>query len=398
MSETRHPVPDAALDADIAILGKKGRGKTFTAKGIVERLLDMGRRVVVLDPLSVWWGLKASADAKSPGYPIPVFGGPHADIPITGESGHALGQLLTGTPISAVLDLGQMRKAEQARFVADVLDHLFTVNRDPLWLVLEEADAFAPQQPMGDMTRVLGEVDRIARRGRNFGFRLISITQRPAKLNKDVLTQLSTLIALGVTSPQDRDAIKAWVDGNADRDKARDVYDSLAHLKVGEGWIWAPDHSLLKRVKFPPITTLDTSKTPKAGDTRITAPVLAATDIAKIKAAFVRIQTGRTTPNVPAPKRAKSASQTPPKRASRPPTTAQRLPSSDPVAAAIMRARSAAEITQAQLAERLKTDQGNIARLERGRSQATIRTLKRIAEATGHKLIVDFQPLKKQSR
>jgi DNA helicase HerA-like ATPase len=45
MSETRHPVPDAALDADIAILGKKGRGKTFTAKGIVERLLHMGRRV-----------------------------------------------------------------------------------------------------------------------------------------------------------------------------------------------------------------------------------------------------------------------------------------------------------------------------------------------------------------
>jgi transcriptional regulator with XRE-family HTH domain len=49
---------------------------------------------------------------------------------------------------------------------------------------------------------------------------------------------------------------------------------------------------------------------------------------------------------------------------------------------------------QTQLAERLKTDQGNIARLERGGSQATIRTLQRIAEATGHSLIVDFQPLK----
>jgi uncharacterized protein len=119
-----HPLPDAALDADIAILGKKGRGKTFTAKGIVERLLHMHRRVLVLDPLSVWWGLKASADGKSPGYPIPVFGGPKADIPITGESGHALGQLLTSTPISAVLDMGQMRKAEQARLVADLLDHL----------------------------------------------------------------------------------------------------------------------------------------------------------------------------------------------------------------------------------------------------------------------------------
>ena len=262
--------------------------------------------------------------------------------------------------------------------------------------MLEEADAFAPQQPMGDMTRVLGEVDRIARRGRNFGFRLISITQRPAKLNKDVLTQLSTLIALGVTSPQDRDAIKAWVDGNADRDKARDVYDSLAHLKVGEGWIWAPDHSLLKRVKFPPITTLDTSKPPKAGDTRITAPVLAATDIAKLKTVFERIQFGRSSSKAPTPKRAKSASQLSPKRPPARPTAARRPPSSDPIAAAILRARTAADLTQTQLAERLKTDQGNIARLERGRSHPTVATLRRIAEATGHSLVVDFHPLKKQ--
>jgi ribosome-binding protein aMBF1 (putative translation factor) len=400
-----HPIPDAALDADIAILGKKGRGKTFTAKGLVERLLDMGRRVLVLDPLSVWWGLKASADGRSPGYPIPVFGGPKADIAITGESGHVLGQLLTDTHTSAVLDMGLMRKAEQARLVADVLEHLFTVNREPLWLVLEEADAFAPQQPMGDMTRVLGEVDRIARRGRNFGFRLISITQRPAKLNKDVLTQLSTLIALGVTSPQDRDAIKAWVDGNADRDKARDVYDSLAQLKVGEGWIWAPDHDLLKRVKFPHIKTLDTSKTPKAGDTRITAPVLAGTDIAKIKAAFARIASGRANTAVAAKRaQAKLAARSPAKttgrqRAAKGKRAIATAPTGilrDPVAAAIMHARTAANLTQAQLAARLNTDQGNVARLERGRSIATLRTLQRIAAATGHTLSVEFVPIAKK--
>src|SRR6516164_4309290 len=285
-----HPIPDPALDADIAILGKKGRGKTYTAKGVVERLLQMQRRVLVLDPLSVWWGLKSGADGKSPGFPIPVFGGPHADIPLHDAAGPIIGELIVSTGISAVLDMGNMRKAEQARLVADLLDYLYPKNRDPLWLVLEEADTSAPQQAMGDLTRVLGEVDRIARRGRAFGFRLISITQRPAKLHKDVLTQLSTLVALGVTSPQDRDAIKAWVDGNADRDQARKVYDSLAKLPVGEGWIWAPDHDLLKQVKFPAIRTLDTSKTPKAGDTRINAPVLASADHAKITKQIQAIQ------------------------------------------------------------------------------------------------------------
>jgi ribosome-binding protein aMBF1 (putative translation factor) len=106
-----------------------------------------------------------------------------------------------------------------------------------------------------------------------------------------------------------------------------------------------------KRVKFPEIKTLDTSKTPKAGDAR----------------------------SAPKPVRR--------------PAIAKRPPNSDPIAAAIVRARSIANLTQAQLADRLKTDQGNIARLERGRSQATIRTLKRIAEATGHSLVVDFRPI-----
>lgn len=387
-----HPIPDAALDADIAILGKKGRGKTFTAKGLVERLLQMQRRVLVLDPLSVWWGLKSGADGKSPGFPIPVFGGPHADIPLHDAAGPVIGELITTAGISAVLDMGQMRKAEQARLVADLLDYLFTHNGDPLWLVLEEADAFAPQQPMGELTRVLGEVDRIARRGRNFGFRLISITQRPAKLNKDVLTQLSTLIALGVTSPQDRDAVKAWVDGNADRDKAKLVYDSLAKLPVGEGWIWAPDHDLLERVKFPPIRTLDTSKTPKAGDKRVTAPVLASADLAKIAKQIEAIQATQQRDG-----KVKHSKDTADKTylLPAPPTPVKPskvLTASTPaeIAAAILAVRTAAGLSQIALAAKLKTAQANVARLEKGRSPPSTSTLQRIAKATGHTLRISF--------
>jgi ribosome-binding protein aMBF1 (putative translation factor) len=391
-----HPIPDAALDADIAILGKKGRGKTFTAKGLVERLLQMQRRVLVLDPLSVWWGLKSGADGKAPGFPIPLFGGPHADIPLHDAAGAIIGQLIVSSGISAVLDMGAMRKAEQARLVADLLDYLFTHNREPLWLVLEEADAFAPQQPMGDLTRVLGEVDRIARRGRNFGFRLISITQRPAKLHKDVLTQLSTLIALGVTSPQDRDAIKAWVDGNADRDQAKKVYESLARLPVGEGWIWAPDHDLLKQVKFPSIQTLDTSKTPKAGEVRILAPVLAPADIENISRQIQVIQAAQGAgkskskdrpPNLtvtanPSLLPARHKAAVPPK-----PITAT-APAQ--LGAAILAVRTAAGLSQTELGAKLKTAQANIVRLEKGGSIPSTTTLQRIAKATGHKLVISF--------
>jgi len=52
----------------------------------------------------------------------------------------------------------------------------------------------------------------------------------------------------------------------------------------------ASDHDLLEHVKFPPIQTLDTSKTPKAGDTRIHAPVLVSADLAKITRQIQAIQ------------------------------------------------------------------------------------------------------------
>lgn len=279
-----HPVPDAALNADIAILGKKGRGKTYTAKGLVERLLALGRRVLVLDPLSVWWGLRSDVGGTGPGFPVLVLGGPHGDLPLSEGMGRPLARLVARGDLSAVVDMGEMRKAAWQRLVLDLLDELWTSNRDPLWIVLEEADVFAPQNPSpGDSAAVLGEVDRIARRGRAFGFHLISITQRPARLHKDVLTQLSTLIILGMSGPQDRDAMKAWVEGNADRDQARAVMDSLAALPVGEGWVWAPDHDLLERVRFPPITTLDTSATPRAGEARREPGALAAVDLDAVR-------------------------------------------------------------------------------------------------------------------
>jgi transcriptional regulator with XRE-family HTH domain len=41
-------------------------------------------------------------------------------------------------------------------------------------------------------------------------------------------------------------------------------------------------------------------------------------------------------------------------------------------------------------AERLKTAQANVVRLEKGRSLPSTRTLQRIANATGNKLVISF--------
>src|SRR3981189_2876526 len=87
-------LPADALDDRIAIVGTAGSGKTYAAKGFVERLLDSGARVAIIDPLGVWWGLRASADGTAAGYPVVVFGGRHADVPITAEKGSTLGRMI----------------------------------------------------------------------------------------------------------------------------------------------------------------------------------------------------------------------------------------------------------------------------------------------------------------
>jgi ribosome-binding protein aMBF1 (putative translation factor) len=60
--------------------------------------------------------------------------------------------------------------------------------------------------------------------------------------------------------------------------------------------------------------------------------------------------------------------------------------------AALIKARTDAGLTQQQVAKRMKTSQGVIARLEGGGRQPSTRTLRRFARATRHRLKISFEP------
>ncbi len=62
------------------------------------------------------------------------------------------------------------------------------------------------------------------------------------------------------------------------------------------------------------------------------------------------------------------------------------------IASALIAARARAGLTQEQVAERMRTTQTVIARLESGRNKPSTRTLERFAEATGSRLRISFEP------
>ena len=62
------------------------------------------------------------------------------------------------------------------------------------------------------------------------------------------------------------------------------------------------------------------------------------------------------------------------------------------LSAAMIEARAHAGLTQEQLAQRMKTTQAVVARLEGGGSMPSTRTLEKFAKATGTRLKISFEP------
>jgi len=62
------------------------------------------------------------------------------------------------------------------------------------------------------------------------------------------------------------------------------------------------------------------------------------------------------------------------------------------VAKAVIAARNRAGLTQMELARKMGTTQPVVARMEGGRIQPSLRTLQRLAQATGSKLSIRFEP------
>jgi plasmid stabilization system protein ParE len=151
-------------------------------------------------------------------------------------------------------------------------------------LVVDEADAFAPQRPQKGEERLLGAMEDLVRRGRARGLGVMLVTQRSAVLNKNVLTQIECLIVMRTTSPQDRKAIKAWVDVHGEEDEWREMDNALPKLDIGTAYIWSPGWlDVFKQINVRLRRTFDSSATPKVGEKRIVPTNRAEPDLESLR-------------------------------------------------------------------------------------------------------------------
>lgn len=278
-------LPIDAVTGTIVVYGRKRKGKTYKAKVLAEEMLKLRQQIVVIDPTDAWWGLQSSADGAAAGFPITIFGGRHANLPLEATAGEELADAIAEDDFSAIFSLKGMSRANEQRFCYSFLERLYRRNpQKALHIFMDEADIYAPQNPFGEEARTLGATQNMVRRGGIDGLGMTLITQRPAVLSKSVSSQCDTLISVGLNDPLDLDAVERWVKANfEDRDIAKRLLVDIPTLgrpaNKGIAWVLSADREISERVMFRELVTFDSGRTPKVGEKRRVPRVLSKVDL-----------------------------------------------------------------------------------------------------------------------
>lgn len=186
----------------IGVLGIRGSGKTNTSAVILEEMLKYKYPMTIVDIDGEYWGLKEK-------YELLVVGkSENADIQVNVEHAKQIAEISISQSIPVILDMSGFLYEETYQFLLDYMSQIWELAgkyRKPYEIVLEEAHEFIPQGTKNDLKEVL---TRIALRGRKRGLGIIILSQRSAKVEKDILTQAEILFLHKVVHPTDMKVYK----------------------------------------------------------------------------------------------------------------------------------------------------------------------------------------------
>jgi len=140
-----------------------------------------------------------------------------------------------------------------ARLAKELFDDRKSGKVPPFLLVVEEAHNYCPERGFGQS--VSSNILRtIASEGRKFGMGLCIVSQRPAKVDKNIISQCNTNFILKVTNPNDLKAIIQSVEGLTSQ-----TYREIQRLPIGVALISGAG------LQLPVMTEIRTRETSHGG-------------------------------------------------------------------------------------------------------------------------------------
>ncbi|WP_415381679.1 helicase HerA domain-containing protein [Halosimplex sp. TS25] len=236
------------------ITGKSGSGKSNTASVVVEKLLDNGFGMLIVDIDGEYYGLKEEYEILHAG------ADDECDIQITVEHAEKIATLALEQNVPIILDVSSfLDEEEAAELLTEVSKRLFAKAKklkQPFLMLVEECHEWIPQKgSVGECGKML---IKISKRGRKHGLGIVGISQRPADVKKDFITQCDWLVWHRLTWNNDTKVVSRVLD--------REYAEAVEDLDDGEAFMMNDWAEAIQRVQFHRKQTFDAGATPGLDD------------------------------------------------------------------------------------------------------------------------------------
>ena len=218
--------PEGMLEELVAVLGMRGSGKSNTAAVLMEELLRLELPIQVVDTRGEYFTLKEQFERVS------IVGRGlfcKVDVGLHRENASQVAEAAYVHGMPTVVDLSGIPRHERGELLGMYFGRIWDLaaaHRIPTFVFLEEGHNLVPQV---GKTAVSDLFVDFACEGRMHGLSAVLVTQRPARVDKNVLSQAGISFLHKVDLPQD---MRVY------RDKLnlpmRRVNDMVRRLKAGE--------------------------------------------------------------------------------------------------------------------------------------------------------------------
>jgi prefoldin subunit 5 len=239
------------------ITGKSGSGKSNTAGKICEEILDEGYPLLVIDTEGEYYGLKEEYEV------LHVGTDDECDLQVGPEHAEKIADLALDEKVPIILDVSGFVDSDAVdQLVHDTVKNLFDKEKKlkmPFPILVEEAHEWIPEQgSRGEDGEVTDMLIRVSKRGRKRGLGLTALSQRPASVDKDHITQSDYRIWHQLDWDNDLSVVRKVL--------GKDYEDIVKNLDTGHAVLEADFIDDRQLVKFLRKKTFDAGATPDLED------------------------------------------------------------------------------------------------------------------------------------